>query len=110
MSKKTCFVIFAIAIVAILASYAAHFSLVTKEVSAVFAQMQNVYIALSSVILSLIMTKTKHYWLIMLGVSVVVAGAVQILFGGSLLTIALLYKILAFIVYVYLVALLRFML
>lgn len=110
MSKKTCFMIFIVSLVVILASYVAHFNPVTKEVGAVFGTMQNIYIALSSVIISLIMTKTKHYWLIMLGISVVAAAVIQVFVSGaSLMTMALLYKIIAFIVYVYLVALVRFM-
>jgi len=110
MSKKVCFRIFIIATVIILTAFVAHLSLITKEVSAVFTQMQNLYVALSAVIISLLMTKTKHYWLIMLGVAVIAAILIQaFVIGGAVMTIALLYKIIAFIVYVYLIALMRFM-
>ena len=110
MSKKVCFRIFVISLSVILAAYVANLALITKEVNAVFTQMQNLYVALSAVILSLLMTKTKHYWLIMLGVAVLAAGIIQaVLAGGTLLSIALLYKIMAFIAYVYLVALVRYM-
>jgi hypothetical protein len=111
MSKKTCFTIFVAALVIILASYVLNFAPITREVDAVFAQMQNIYIALSAVIISLLMSKNKHYWLIMLGVSIIAAGIIQVVVQGeALMTIGLLYKALAFIVYVYLVALARFML
>lgn len=110
MSKTVCFRIFVIALAVILAAYVANISVITKEVGTVFTQMQNIYIALSAVILSLLMTKTKHYWLIMLGVAVITAGIIQaVIAGGTLLSIALLYKIIAFIVYVYLIALIRYM-
>lgn len=110
MSKTVCFRIFAIALAVILAAYVANIGLITREVGAVFAQMQNIYLAISAVVLSLLMTKTKHYWLIMLGVAVLAAVVIQaVIAGGTLLTIALLYKIIAFIVYVYLIALIRYM-
>lgn len=111
MSRKTCFMIFITALVVILASYVFHFSLVTKEIGRVFIQMQNIYIALSAVIISLILAKTGHYWLIMIGISVIAAAVVQVLvLGGTLMTIALLYKIIAFLVYAYFVVLVRYML
>lgn len=111
MSKKTCFIIFVISLVTILASYIFNFSLITKEVNAVFAQMQNVYIALSAVILALLLKKVKYYWLIMLGLAVITAIVVQtVILGASLATLVLIYKVAAFIVYVYLVTLSRFML
>ena len=110
MSKTVCFRIFVVSLAVILAAYVANLGIITKEVGAVFAQMQNIYIALSAVILSLLMTKTKHYWLIMLGVAVIAAGIIQtVIAGGALLSIALLYKIIAFIIYVYLIALARYM-
>jgi hypothetical protein len=102
--------IFVAALVIILTSYVLKFAPVTREVSAVFAEMQNIYIAVSSVIISLLMSKTKHYWLIMLGVSLIAAAIIQtVIQGSTLMTIGLLYKTLAFIVYVYLVALSKFM-
>lgn len=111
MSKKTCFMIFIAAMVIILASYVLNFAPVTREVNAVFSQMQNIYIAASAVIISLLMRKSKHYWLIMLGIAIIAAGVIQVVVqGSSLMTLALLYKAIAFIVYVYLVALARFML
>lgn len=111
MSKKTCFTIFVAALVIILASYALNFSPVIREVNAVFAQMQNVYIAASAIIISFLMSKSKHYWLMMLGVAVIAAAVIQtVVQGGALMTVVTLYKAVAFLVYVYLVALIRFML
>lgn len=111
MSRKTCFMIFVAMLVIILASYVFHVSPVTKEVGRIFMQMQNVYIALSSVIISLILAKTGHYWLIMIGISFIAAAVVQVLvLGGTLMTIALLYKIAAFLVYAYFAVLVRYML
>ena len=110
MSKTVCFRIFAVSLAVILAAYVANIGIITKEVGAIFTEMQNIYVALSAVILSLLMTKTKHYWLIMLGVAVLAAGIIQAVVAGStLLSIALLYKIIAFIIYVYFVALIRYM-
>ncbi len=110
MSRKTCFMIFIAAVVVIMASFVAGFSPVTKEVSKVFAQMCGLYLALAAVITSLLLSKQKHYWLIMLGIAVVAAVVIQLLVvGGSLMTVALLYKIIAFIVYAYLIQLMRYM-
>lgn len=110
MSKKTCFIIFVVALVAILASFVLNFTPITREVNAVFAQMQNLYIALAALVISFIISKNKHYWLIMLGVSIVVAGIIQVFIeGAALMSIGLLYKAVACLVYVYLVALIRFM-
>ena len=102
--------IFIAALVIILASYALNYSPVIREVNAVFAQMQNVYIAASAIIISFLMSKSRHYWLMMLGIAIVAAAVVQtVVQGGALMTIGLLYKAVAFLVYVYLVALIRFM-
>ena len=110
MSRKTCFMIFIAAIVVIMASFIAGFSPVTHEVSKVFTQMCGVYLSLAAVITSLLLSKQKHYWLVMLGIAVVAAALIQLLVvGGSLMTIALLYKIIAFIVYAYLMQLIRYM-
>jgi hypothetical protein len=110
MSKKTCFLIFIAALVIIIASYVLNFSPVTREVNAVFAQMQNIYIVASSVIIAFLMSKSKHYWLIMLGLAFIAAGVIQVAVqGGALMSVATLYKAVAFIVYVYLVQLVRFM-
>ena len=110
MSKKTCFMIFIAALVIVLTSFVLNFAPVTREVNAVFSNMQNIYIAASAVIISLIMSKSKHYWLIMLGIALIASGIIQVVIEGkTLMTIALLYKAVAFIVYVYLVQLVRFM-
>lgn len=110
MSKKTCFMIFIAAVVIIIASFVAGFAPVTSEVSKVFAQMCGLYLTLAAVITSLLLSKQKHYWLIMLGIAVVASVLIQwLIVGGSIMTIALLYKIIAFIVYVYLVQLMRYM-
>ncbi len=110
MSRKTCFMIFIAAVIIIMASFVAGFSPVTREVSNVFAQMCGLYLSLAAVITSLLLSKQKHYWLIMLGIAVVAAVLIQLLIvGGSLMTIALLYKIIAFVVYAYLIQLMRYM-
>ena len=110
MSRKTCFMIFIAAVVIIMASFVAGFSPVTREVSNVFAQMCGLYLALAAVITPLLLSKQKHYWLVMLGIAVVAAVLIHLLIvGGSLMTVALLYKIIAFVVYVYLIQLMRYM-
>lgn len=111
MSRKTCFMIFIAAVVVIMASFVAKFTPVTREVSNVFAAMQNIYIAVSSVVIALLLSKQKYYWLLMLGIAVIVAAIIQVVvLGGALMTAALLYKIIAIVVYAYLIALMRFML
>lgn len=111
MSKKVCFRIFAISLIVILASFIINFAPITTEVSNIFAQMQSVYIAVSAVAAALLLKKQRHYWLIMIGLAVIVSIIIQLLItGGSLLTIALLYKIVAFIIYAYLCELVRYML
>lgn len=111
MSKKTCFMIFVAAVVIIMASFVANFAPVTCEVAKVFAAMQNVYVAVTAVVAALLLAKQKYYWLLMLGIAVIAAAIIQTLvLGAALMSIALFYKVLAIIVYAYLVTLMRFML
>jgi hypothetical protein len=111
MSKKVCFRIFAVSLIIILASFIINFAPVTSEISKVFTQMQNIYLSVSAVVIALLLKKQRHYWLIMIGIAVIASIIIQLLIaGGSLLTIALLYKIIAFIIYVYLTVLIRYML
>lgn len=111
MSKKTCFIIFVIAMATILVSYVFNFVPITKQVNAVFSQMQSVYIAVPAVILALLLRKIKYFWLIMLGLAVIAAIVVQtVILGSALSAFALIYKAVAFIVYAYLVVLSCFML
>ena len=111
MSKKTCFLIFIAAMVTILTSYVLNITPVTKEISNTFIQMQNIYIAIASIASALLFIKNKHYWLIMIGLALIIASIVQVLLlNGSLISIALLYKIIASFVYMYLVTLTRYML
>lgn len=110
MSRNACFKIFIVALISILSSFVIGFVPVTSHISSIFAQMQNMYIAISAVIIALLLKKQKHYWLIMLGVAVIVAIVIQLfIVESSVLSLALLYKICAFIVYVYLIKLIQFM-
>jgi len=110
MSKKSCFIIFVIALWFVIISYVAKIGLITKELDAVFGSMQNLYVAASAVVISLLVSKSKHYWLIMLGVAVIASVVIELVLGGAIISLALLYKIIAFVVYVYLVMLSRYML
>lgn len=109
MSKKTCFMIFVIAVIAIIAAFILKIGAVTSEVEAVFAAMKNPYVAGAAVILALLLNKQKHYWLLMLGCALIAAVAIQLLFGGAFALWPIAYKAIAFMVYVYLIALIRFM-
>lgn len=110
MSKKMCFTIFVIALIVILMSFVLKFAPVTREVNAVFAQMCNIYLALSAIIISLILAKTKHYWLTMIALALLTAAVIQVVvLGGALMSVALLYKFIAFLVYVYIITLIRYM-
>ncbi len=111
MSKKTCFMIFIVAVTVIMASFVLHFSPVTMPVSKIFYAMQNLYIALSAVIAALLLLKQKYYWLIMLGCGLFIVALIQMfLIGGAIISVAALYRVLAFLVYAYLVILARHML
>lgn len=111
MSRKTCFMIFIAAVTIILVSYVIKFSPVTGAVSSVFAAMQNPYLATSAVVVSLLLAKQRYYWLLILGCAVLAAVLIQFfVVGGALAAAVLLYKIAAFVVYAYLIMLMRFML
>ena len=110
MSKRSSFVIFVIASIIMMASYVLNFSTVTSPVSHTFSVMQNMYVALTGVIASLLLIKQKYYWLEMLGVAIIAAIIIEvIIMGGALMSVAVLYKIIAIAVYAYWVQLMRFM-
>ena len=110
MSKKACFIVFVISLVTILVSHILGINVVNKEVALVWGQMQNVYIALTAIICSIFVSKTKHYWLIMIGLATITAAVVQTLvLHQALITIGLLYKIIAFLVYAYFFILCKYM-
>jgi hypothetical protein len=90
-------------------AFVADFSPVTHEVSAVFGTMQGLYLAVASVVIALLLSKQKHYWLVMLGLAVVTAVILQLIAGAAVVSLALVYKIIAFMVYAYLLQLIRFM-
>lgn len=110
MSRRTCFMIFVAALVVIMASYIFNFSPVTVHVGKTFSAMQGIYLALSAIIISLLLVKQKYYWLLILGCAVLAAILIQwLVVGGAVMSIALLYKIAAFVVYAYLIMLIRHM-
>ncbi len=110
MSKKTCFMIFVVSVIVIMAAYILRIGAVTAQVEQVFSAMRSPYIAGAAVVLALLLNKQKYYWFIMLGCAVLTAVLVQLfVVGGSLAALALVYKTVAFLVYAYLVALIRFM-
>ena len=110
MSKQTCFMIFIAALVVIMASFIFGFGVVTAPVSETFGAMKGLYLTISALVVSLLIFKQKYYWLLILGCAVVAAVLIQLLIvGGSVMSIAVLYKIAAFAVYAYLVQLVRFM-
>lgn len=110
MSKRTCFMIFIVALVVIMASFVFSFGMVTKPVNEVFGAMKGMYLAIAALVISLLLLKQKYYWLLILGCALLAALLIQyFIVGGSILTIAVLYKVVAFVVYAYLVQLVRFM-
>ena len=110
MSKKTCFLIYAIALPVILISYIINFSPVTKEVTNIFTSMQNIYLASSSVLLSLIIKKQKYYMLLHLGLAVITAVIIQLfIIKGAVISLSLLYLIIAYMVYNYFYQQIRYM-
>lgn len=111
MSRKTCFIIFIAALVTIMVSFILNFTPVTAEVAKIFSAMQGIYLSVCAVVISLLLSKQRHYWLIMLGCAVVAAVLIELFVaGGTIMSLAVLYKIAAFIVYAYLVMLVRYML
>lgn len=110
MSKKTCFMIFVVSVIVIMAAYILRIGAVTTQVEQVLSAMRSPYIAGAAVVLALLLNKQKYYWFIMLGCAVLTAVLVQLfVVGGGLAVLALVYKTVAFLVYAYLVALIRFM-
>jgi hypothetical protein len=111
MSKNTCFLIFIVALVTIMASFIFNFAPITSPVSEVFGAMRHIYTALAALLIALILIKQKHYWLLVLGCAVVAAVLIQLfVIGGSLLSLMLLYRLAAIVIYAYLVVLIRYML
>lgn len=103
--------IFVVSVIVIMAAYILRIGAVTTQVKQVFSAMRSPYIAGAAVVLALLLNKQKYYWLIMLGCAVLTAVLVQLfVVGGSLTAWSLVYKTVAFLVYAYLVALIRFML
>ncbi len=110
MSKKTCFMIFVTAVIALIAAYVLRVGAVTSQAENIFAAMRSPYIAGAAVVLALLLNKQKHYWLIMLGCAVLTAVLIQLFIAGGSLTVwGIVYKTAAFLVYAYLVTLIRFM-
>lgn len=110
MSRRSSFIIFIIATIVMMASFVLNFSAVTSPVSHTFAAMQNMYLALTAVIASLLLIKQKYYWLEMLGVAVIAAIIIEVVvLGGALMSMAVFYKIVAIAVYAYWIQLMRFM-
>lgn len=110
MSRRSSFIIFIIATIVMMASFVINFSAVTAPVARTFAAMQNMYIALTAVIASLLLIKQKYYWLEMLGVAVIAAIIIEVVvLSGTLVSLAVLYKIIAIAVYAYWIQLMRFM-
>lgn len=110
MSKKVCFKIFIFALVGIMVSFIINFAPVTSVVSSVFSEMQNMYLSIIAVLSASLMKKNRHYWLTMFGLALIVAVALEFFIGsGNIISIAIIYKILAFVVYTFLVRLILFM-
>ncbi len=94
-----------------MASFIFGFGVVTVPVSETFAAMKGLYLAIAALVVSLLLLKQKYYWILILGCAVVAAVLLQLLVvGGSVMSIVVLYKIAAFVVYSYLVQLVRFLL
>lgn len=110
MSRRSSFIIFIIATIVVMTSFVLNFSTVTAPVSHTFTAMQNMYLALTAVIASLLLIKQKYYWLEMLGVAVIAAIIIEVVvLSGTLMSMAVLYKIVAIAVYAYWIQLMRFM-
>lgn len=109
MSKKAYLTVLVIALITILTALVLNYTPITREVSKVFSAMQILWLAGAAVLFSLALVKKSGYWLISLGLAVVVALLIQwLVIGGTVVSIALIYKIVAYLVYAYLVYFIRF--
>lgn len=110
MSKKTCFMIFVIAVIALIVAFMLKISAITVPANSIFAAMKSPYIAGSAFILALLLNKQKHYWLIMLACAILAAVLIQLFVVGSTLALwPVVYKAAAFLTYAFLITLIRFM-
>ena len=110
MSRKTCFMIFIALSIILLVAHVFNFTMVTTPAGSIYSAMGSPYIAGAAVVLALLLNKQKYYWLIMLGCAVLTAILIQLFIaGGSLTVLGIVYKTAAFLIYAYLVTLIRFM-
>lgn len=110
MSKKTCFTIFVVAIIAIITSFILNISTVKTPVESIFHAMKHPYLAIPALVIALLLRKQKHYLLLMIGCATITAIILQMfVLGTSFAILPIIYKIVAFIVYAYLITLIRFM-
>ena len=111
MSKKTCFLIYVIAIPTILISYIINFAPITNEISHIFSSMQNPYLASAATILSLLPQKTKHYLVYHLGLSIITVAIISLFITHTpLISLTTIYLIISYMVYNYLTLQIRYML
>ena len=110
MSKKVCFKIFIFALIGIMTSFVIKFSPVTSVVSNIFFEMCGLYLSISAIVLAFLTKKNRRYWLTMFGIALIAAIALEFFVGsGNIISIAIIYKILAFVVYAFLARLIIFM-
>lgn len=110
MSKKTCFAIFVITTIVIMTAFILKISTITTHVESIFHAMKHPYLAIPALIIAFLLRKQKHYLLLMIGCSVVTAIILQMfIIGSSFAIIPIIYKAAAFLVYAYLIVLIRFM-
>jgi hypothetical protein len=110
MSKKVCFKIFIFALIGVMTSFVIKFNPVTSVVSSIFFEMQGLYLSIISVISALLIKKNRHYWLTLFGIALIVAIGLEFFVGsGNIISLAIIYKILAIVAYAFLSRLILFM-
>ena len=110
MSKKLSFRLFVILLWTILVSYMISLSEITLPVQHIIGAMLNPYLGCVAVASCLIIGKKRYHRSFFLVIAILTAIILQFLSDGSnLLTWELLYKFIAFYIYIYLVSLSRYM-
>ena len=109
MSRKSYLATLVIALIAILAAFVFNYTPLTSEISKVFGAMQILWLAGSASLISLALVKKSGYLLLSLGAAVIAAILIQwLVVGGTILSIELIYKVIAYLVYAYLIYLLHY--
>ena len=110
MNKKMCFMIFVAAVIVIIAGFLFNIGVIKSITREVFADMSGFYACAAGVLLGILLSKNKYYWLLLIPCALIAAALIQFFVVGSISNIhALLIRTAAVMAYGYLTALIRFL-